>query len=177
MTQRTLAALALVTVLLLTAATPAQAATVDAVCTAAIEMNFDPPATQPIPPGPGPHSTSDGGGDLTLCQVTDGAATSGVLTYWAEGNLTCTSAQNVSGVLDITWSDGPASHGEVTGLLPEAGSAGGTAALSAVITSGRFQGDTAVVANLRDPLALLACLTVGLSHTTGTTILTFLETP
>ncbi|MFC7650582.1 hypothetical protein ACFQX6_67195 [Streptosporangium lutulentum] len=63
----------------------------------------------------------------------------------------------------------------MTGLLMALGSVGGTAGLSATVTSGRFTGDQILIANLRDPLALLACLTTGLSQASGTTSLTFTQ--
>ena len=55
------------------------------------------------------------------------------------------------------------------------GSAGGAAALTATITAGRFTGDQVTIANIRDPLALLTCLTTGLSTATGITSLTFTQ--
>jgi hypothetical protein len=55
------------------------------------------------------------------------------------------------------------------------GSAGSAAALTATITTGRFSGDQIQVANIRSPLALLTCLTTGLSTATGLTSLTFTQ--
>ncbi len=103
-----------------------------------------------------------------------GGATTGTFTYALAGNLTCTSAQNITGTLNIAWSDGSQTHATVTGLL-SVGSVGGTAGLSATVTSGRFTGDRVVIANLRDPLALLTCLTTGLAQASGTTSLTFTQ--
>lgn len=156
-------------------AAPANAAVLDGTCVASITLNFTPPATQPLPPNPGPASTSTGGGTITGCVFPGGGATTGTLSYTLTGNLTCTSAQNVTGTLDITWADTSHSHATVTNLLLNLGSIGGTAGLSATVTSGRFNGDQIVIANLRDPLALIACLTTGLAHATGTTNLTFTQ--
>ena len=137
-------------------------------------LNFSPPATQPLPPNPGPASTSTGTGTIATCLFPGGGATTGTFSYALAGNLTCTSAQNVTGTLDITWSDASQSHATVTGLL-SVGSVGGTAGLSATVTSGRFTGDRITIANLRDPLALITCLTTGLAQASGTTSLTFTQ--
>lgn len=103
-----------------------------------------------------------------------GGATTGTLKYALTGNLTCTSAQDVTGTLDITWSDTSQTHATVTGLL-SVGSVGGTAGLSATVTSGRFADDQILIANLRDPGALIVCLTTGLAQASGTTSLTFTQ--
>lgn len=153
---------------------PAYAVGLDATCTASITLNFSPPATQPLPPATGPASTSTGSGTITTCVIPAGGATTGTFTYSLAGNLTCTSAQNITGVLDIAWSDATTSHAAITGLT-NLGSVGGTAGLSGTISSGRFTGDQVLIANLRDPLALLACLTTGLSTATGITSLTFTQ--
>lgn len=155
-------------------AAPAGAALVDGTCVASVTLNFSPPASQPFPPNPGPASTATGTGTITTCVFPGGGATTGTFSYALTGNLTCISAQNVAGTLDIAWSDGSQSHATVTGLL-SVGSVGGTAGLSATITSGRFTGDQVVVANLRDPLALLTCLISGLAQASGTTSLTFTQ--
>jgi hypothetical protein len=152
----------------------ASAAVLDGTCVASITLNFTPPATQPLPPTPAPAATSTGTGTITTCAFPGGGATTGTLNYTLAGNLTCTSAQNVTGTLDIVWSDSSQTHATVTGLLP-IGSIGGTAGLSATVTSGRFAGDRILVANLRDPLALIACLTTGLAQASGTTSLTFTQ--
>jgi hypothetical protein len=91
------------------------------------------------------------------------------------GNLTCTSAQNVTGILDLDWDGNTHSHATVTNLLLNLGSAGGTAGLTATVTMGRFAGHHIQIANLRDPAALITCLTTGLAHTTGTTSMTFTQ--
>lgn len=166
-------ALLLLSALSVTVGGPAHAATLDGTCLATVTINFDPPATQPPLGTPAPHATSTGTGTITGCAVTDGGASTGTFTYALAGNLTCTSTQNVTGTLDIAWTGGATSHATVTSLLLNLGSVGGTAGLSAAITSGRFTGDTATVANLRDPLALIACLTTGLAHAAGATSLTF----
>jgi hypothetical protein len=153
---------------------PANAAVLDGTCAASITLTFNPPATQPLPPNPGPASTSTGSGTLTTCVFPGGGAIAGTFNYALTGNLTCTSAQNVAGTLDITWSDSSQTHATVTGVL-SVGSVGGTAGLSATVTSGRFTGDQIVIANLRDPLALIACLTTGLAQASGTTSLTFTQ--
>ena len=153
---------------------PARAAVLDGTCVASITLNFSPPATQPWPPNPGPATTSTGTGTITTCVFPGGGATTGTFSYTLTGNLTCLSAQNVTGTLDITWSDSSQSHATVTGLL-SVGSVGGSAGLSATITSGRFTGDRILIANLRNPLALLTCLTTGLAQASGTTSLTFTQ--
>jgi hypothetical protein len=155
-------------------AAPANAAVLDGTCVASITLNFTPPATQPLPPNPGPATTSTGTGTITTCVFPGGGATTGTLNYTLTGNLTCTSAQNVTGTLDIIWSDASQTHATVTGLL-SVGSVGGTAGLSAIISSGRFTGDDILIANLRDPLALITCLTTGLAQASGTTSLTFTQ--
>lgn len=132
---------------------PAGAAVLDGTCIASITLNFTPPATQPLPPTPAPAATSTGTGTITTCMFPGGGATTGTFTYTLTGNLTCTSAQNVAGTLDITWSDSSQTHATVTGLLSAVGSVGGTAGLSATITAGRFAGDHILIANLRNPLA------------------------
>ena len=171
----TLAVLAGVATSLAAGAAPANAASLDGTCLAGITMNFSPPATQPLPPDPGPASTSTGGGTISTCVFPGGGATTGTFSYALAGNLTCTSAQNVTGTLDIAWADAGQTHATVTTLLLGLGSLGGTAGLSATVVSGRFLGDQIVIANLRDPLALIACLTTGLAQATGTTSLTFTQ--
>ncbi|MEA2189578.1 MAG: hypothetical protein QOK16_4589 [Solirubrobacteraceae bacterium] len=151
---------------------PANTPALDGTCVASITLNFDPPASQPLPPNPGPATTSTGTGTITTCVFPGGGATTGTFSYTLTGNLTCTSAQNVTGTLDIAWSDTSQTHATVTGLL-SVGSVGGTAGLSATVTSGRFTGDQVLIANLRDPLALATCLTTGLPQASGTTSLTF----
>ncbi|MCA1672706.1 MAG: hypothetical protein LC799_11050 [Actinobacteria bacterium] len=153
----------------------AHADVVDGTCVATVTINFDPPAKQPIPLTPAPHATSTGSGTMTTCAVSDGGATSGTFTYSLEGNLTCTSAQNVTGTLDVDWADNTHSHATVTSLLLDLGSAGGAAGLTATVTTGRFDGDHIQIANLRDPTALIACLTTGLEHATGVTSMTFTQ--
>ena len=170
-----LAALVMAATSLTAAATPATAAVLDGTCVASITLHFAPPATQPLPLNPAPAATSTGTGTITTCLFLGGGATTGTLSYALAGNLTCTSAQNVTGTLDIAWSDTSHTHATVTTLLLSLGSIGGTAGLSATVTSGRFTGDQIVVANLRDPLALIACLTTGLARATGTTSLTFTQ--
>ena len=153
------------------AAAPARALSLDGTCLGSVTLNFSPPATDAS--SPGPLTTSTGSGTITTCVVTDGGATTGTFSYILTGNLTCLSAQDISGTLDIAWTGGATSHATVTGLVMSLGSAGGAAGLSATITTGRFTGDTAVIANVRDPLALITCLTTGLAQATGTTSLTF----
>jgi hypothetical protein len=168
-------ALIALTVLLLPGVPSAHADVVDGTCVATVTLNFDPPATQPIPLAPAPHATSTGSGTITTCAVTDGGATTGTFTYSLEANLTCTSAQNVTGTLDVTWADNTHSHATVTNLLLNLGSVGGTAGLNATITTGRFAGDHILIANLRDPTALIHCLTTGLAQATGVTSMTFTQ--
>lgn len=155
-------------------AASANAAVLDGTCVASITLNFNPPATQPLPPNAGPASTSTGTGTITACAFPGGGATTGTFSYALSGNLTCTSAQNVTGTLDIVWSDASQTHASVTGLL-SVGSVGGAAGLSATVTAGRFTGDRIVVANVRDPLALITCLTTGLAQASGITTLTFTQ--
>jgi hypothetical protein len=166
--------LAGVTISSVAATAPASAAVLDGTCIASITLNFTPPATQPLPPDPGPASTSTGTGTITTCVFPGGGATTGTFSYTLTGNLTCTSAQNVTGTLDIAWSDGSRTRATVNGLT-SLGSVGGTAGLAATVTSGRFTGDQITIANLRDPLALITCLTSGLAQASGTTSLTFTQ--
>jgi hypothetical protein len=163
-----------VAVSLAAGAAPASAAGVDGTCVASVTLNFSPPATQPLPPSPAPAATATGTGTIATCAFPGGGPTSGTFSYTLTGNMTCTSAENISGTLDIAWSDASQTRATVAGLLP-VGSIGGTAGLSATATSGRFTGDRIVIANLRDPFALLTCLTTGLAQATGTTSLTFTQ--
>jgi hypothetical protein len=165
------AALLIATASLIAGSTPAHALSLDATCLGSVTLNFTPPATLSAPPGPA--TTSTGTGTISACVVTDGGATTGNFIYTLTGNLTCLTAQNITGTLDIAWSSGATSHATVTGLVTSLGSAGGAAGLSATITTGRFSTDTITIANVRDPLALIACLTTGLAQATGTTSLTF----
>jgi hypothetical protein len=153
----------------------AQELVLDATCTASITLNFSPPAMLVLPPAQGPHATATGGGAITTCVVLDEGATTGTVTYSLEGNLTCTSAANVAGTLDIVWADDTESHAEVTTFLLGLGSVGGTAGLTATVTSGRFAGDQLQIVNLRDPVALLHCVLTGLSQASGTASLTFTQ--
>ena len=89
--------------------------------------------------------------------------------------MTCTSAANIVGTLDIVWADDSVSYTDVTSLLMALGSVGGAAGLSATVTSGRFAGDQLEIVNLRDPQAVLQCVLNGLSQATGTTSLTFTQ--
>ena len=97
-------------------ASPASAQ-IDALCTASVTLNFDPPATVVLPPTPAPHTTSTGGGTITECVVFDGGPTTGTFTFELEGEMTCSSAENIEGTLDIVWADNTESHTEVTTLL------------------------------------------------------------
>jgi hypothetical protein len=155
-------------------ASPASAQ-IDALCTASITMNFDPPARLVLPPTPAPHSTATGAGTITNCTVFDGGSTTGTFTYSLEGDLTCTSAENVVGTVDFVWADNTESYGEITTLALDLGSVGGAAGLTATITSGRFAGDQVQIVNLRDPLALIRCVLTGLSQAQGTTSLIFTQ--
>jgi hypothetical protein len=156
-------------------AAPANAATVDGTCVASVTLNFTPPATETLPPGAGPTTTATGAGTISTCAFPGGGATTGTFSYTLTGNLTCTTAQNVTGTLAIAWSDGSSSPATVTSLVPGLGGAGGAVGLAATITSGRFVGDQVTIANIRDPLALITCLTTGLATATGTTSLTFTQ--
>ncbi len=153
----------------------AQPPLVDATCTASITLNFDPPARLVLPPTPAPHTTVTGGGAVTACVALDGGPTMGTVTYSLAGDLTCTSAASFAGTLDIVWTDDTESHADITTLLFGLGSVGGSAVLTATVTSGRFAGDQIQIANLRDPLALLHCALTGLSRTTGTSSITFTQ--
>ena len=155
-------------------ANPASAQ-IDALCTASITLNFDPPAMLVLPPTPAPHSTSTGGGTITNCAVFDGGPTTGTFTYALEGNLTCTSAENVVGTVDIVWADNTEGYAEVTTLALNLGSVGGAAGLTADVTSGRFAGGQLQIVNVRDPLALIRCALTGLSQAQGTTSLIFTQ--
>ena len=156
-------------------AVPASAATVDGTCIASVTLNFVPPVTQPLPPSAGPATTSTGTGTISTCVFPGGGASTGTFSYILTGNLTCTTAQNVTGTLAIAWSDGSHSPATVSSLVPGLGGAGGAVGLTATITSGRFTGDQVTIANIRDPLALITCLTTGLTTATGITSLTFTQ--
>jgi hypothetical protein len=168
-------ALLLLTALPVTGAGPAHAATVDGTCAASITLNFSPAVSGLTLPAPAPVTTSTGSGTITTCVLPGGGATTGTFTYTLTGNLTCVTAQNVTGTLVITWSDGTQSTSTVTSLVPTLGGAGGAVGLAATITTGRFTGDQITIANVRNPLALLTCLTTGLSTATGITSLTFTD--
>lgn len=155
-------------------ASPA-AAQLDATCVASITLNFSPPARLVLPPTPAPHSTATGGGTITHCVATDGGPTAGTFTFSLEGDLTCTSAENIAGTVNIVWADNTGSDAEITTLALNLGSVGGAAGLTATVNSGRFAGDQLQIVNVRDPLALLHCLLNGLSQATGTTSLTFTQ--
>ncbi len=127
-------------------AVPAHAVSVDGTCTGSVTLTFSPPATEPLPPSSGPATTSTGAGTITTCVFPGGGATTGTFTYALTGNLTCTTAQNVTGTLDIAWADATTSHATVTSLIPGLGTAGGAAALDATITTGRFTGDQITLA-------------------------------
>ena len=157
---------------LLWCASPASAQ-LDATCVASITLNFDPPARLVLPPTPAPHSTATGGGTITHCVVLDQGPTTGTFTFSLEGELTCTSTENIVGTVDIVWADNTVSYADVTTLALNLGSVGGAAGLTATVTSGRFAGDELRIINVRDPLALLRCVLTGLSQATGTTSLTF----
>jgi len=164
---------ACLTVSLTAAAGPARAAGLDGTCLASVSLGFSPPATQPPPPSSGPLTTVTGAGTITTCVFPGGGATTGTFSYTLTGNLTCTSAQNITGTLDIDWAGPTTTSATVTSLLPTLGTAGGVAGLTATVTAGRFNGDQIQIANIRDPLALLTCLSTGLATATGTTSLTF----
>ena len=132
-----------------------------------------PPARLVLPPTPAPHSTVTGGGTITNCVALGGGPTTGTFTFSLEGNVTCTSTENIVGTVDIVWADNSVSYADITTLALNLGSLGGAAGLTATVTSGRFAGDQLQIVNIRDPLALLHCLLNGLSQATGTTSLTF----
>ena len=155
-------------------ASPASAQ-LDATCVASITLNFDPPARLVLPPTPAPHATATGGGTITNCVALGGGPTTGTFTFSLEGNLTCTSTENIVGTVDIVWADNSVSYADITTLALNLGSLGGAAGLTATVTSGRFAGDQLQIVNIRDPLALVRCLLNGLSQATGTTSLTFTQ--
>jgi hypothetical protein len=155
-------------------ASPASAQ-LDASCVGSITINFDPPARIMLPPAPAPHTTATASGTITACVVSDAGPTTGTFTVSVEGDMTCTSTENIVGTLDIAWSDNTESHAELTTFVLDLGSVGGAAGLTATITSGRFAGDDLRIINLRDPKALLRCVLHGLSQATGTTSLTFTQ--
>jgi hypothetical protein len=155
-------------------ASPASAQ-IDAVCTGSVTLNYNPPASNVLPPATPPHTIATGGGTITNCVAFDGGLTTGTFTVSLEGEMTCTSAQNVAGTLDIVWSDSTVSYAEVSTLLPVLSSVGGAAGLTATVTSGRFAGQQLQINNVRDPLALLRCTLNGMPQATGTTILTFTQ--
>lgn len=170
-TRLTFAVLAAAAVL---CASPASAQ-LDASCAATVTYHFDPPAMIVLPPHPAPESTATGEGTIAACVVSDQGPTTGTLTFELEGNLTCLSAENVTGTVEITWADNTQSHADITTLALGLGSAGGAAGLTATVTGGRFAGDQLQIVNLRDPSALLKCALYGLAQTTGNTSLTFTQ--
>jgi hypothetical protein len=153
----------------------AQAPVLDATCTASIVLNFSPPAMLVLPPNPLPFTTVTGGGTITNCVALNGGPTTGTISYSLDGNLSCISAENADGTLDIVWSDNTHSYADVTSLLLGLSSVGGSAGLTATVTSGRFAGDQLHIVNVRNPLALVSCVFTGLSQTSGTTSLTFVQ--
>jgi hypothetical protein len=155
-------------------ASPASAQ-LDGTCVASVTLNFDPPARLILPPTPAPHTTATGGGTITGCAVLDGGPTTGTFTFSFTGEMTCTSAANIAGTLDIVWADHTVSYTDVTSLVMALGSAGGAAGLTATVTSGRFAGDQLLIVNLRDPQAVIQCALSGLAQATGTTSLTFTQ--
>ena len=155
-------------------ASPASAQ-IDALCTASITLNFDPPARIVLPPAPAPHTTATGGGTITNCTVFDGGSTTGTFTFLLEGDMTCTSTENIVGTLDVVWADNTVSYAEVTTFVVNLGSVGGAAGLTANVTSGRFADDQLQINNVRDPLALIRCVLTGMSQAKGTTALTFTQ--
>lgn len=167
-------AFALLAMAVVLCASPA-AAQLDATCVASITLNFDPPAMVVLPPTPAPYTTATGGGTITACVVLDEGPTTGTFTFELEGDMTCTSTDNIVGTLEVVWSDNTESYAEITTLALDLGSIGGAAGLTATVVSGRFAGDELRIINLRDPTALLECLLQGLSQATGTTSLTFTQ--
>lgn len=166
--------LALLATAVVLCASPASAQ-LDASCLGSITINFDPPARIVLPPTPAPHTTGTGGGTITACVVGDAGPTTGTFTFSLEGDMTCTSTENIVGTVDVVWSDNTESHAELTTFVIDLGSIGGAAGLTATITSGRFAGDDLRILNVRDPRALLRCVLNGLSQATGTTVLTFTQ--
>ncbi len=63
-----------------------------------------PPSARDAAPGPPPALADH------TCVFPGGGATTGTFSYALAGNLTCLSADNVTGTLDITWSDASHSH-------------------------------------------------------------------
>ena len=94
----TFAALLLITAMLW-CASPASAQ-IDALCTASITLNFAPPARVVLPPNPAPHTTATGGGTIGGCVALDEGPTTGTFTFELEGEMTCTSTENIEGTLD-----------------------------------------------------------------------------
>ena len=166
--------LALLAAAMVWCASPASAQ-LDATCVGSITLNFDPPARLVLPPTPAPHTLGTGGGTITACVVGDQGPTTGTFTFSLEGDMTCTSAENIVGTVDVVWSDNSESNAEITAFVIDLGSVGGAAGLTATITSGRFAGDDLRILNVRNPLALLHCVQNGLSQATGTTSLTFTQ--
>jgi hypothetical protein len=165
---------ALLAAAVLCCASPA-AAQLNASCVASITLNFDPPARLVLPPTPAPHTLGTGGGTIAACVVLDAGPTTGTFTFSLEGDMTCTSTDNIVGTVDIVWADNTESHAEMTTFVLDLGSVGGAAGLTATVTSGRFAGTDLRIINLRDPKALLRCVLHGLSQATGTTSLTFTQ--
>ncbi|MEU8889882.1 hypothetical protein [Streptomyces sp. NPDC048442] len=132
-------------------------------CTRRNDLNFSPAVSGIVLPTRAPVTTSTGTGTITTCVFPGGSATTGTFRYSLTGNPTCISAQKVAGTLDFAWADGSTSTSTVTSLVPGLGGAGGAVGLSATVNSGRFNGDQVTIANIRDPLASLTCLTTSLT--------------
>ena len=82
-------------------ASPASAQLLDATCVASITLNFDPPARLLLPTTPAPHTTATGGGAITNCVALEGGPTTGTFTFSLDGDMTCTSTENIVGTVDV----------------------------------------------------------------------------
>src|SRR5690349_23116029 len=102
-------ALAMLAMAVVLCASPA-AAQLDASCVGSMTINFDPPAMLVLPPTPAPHTIGTGGGTITACVVLDQGPTTGTFTFELEGDMTCTSTENIVGTVDVVWSDNTESH-------------------------------------------------------------------
>jgi hypothetical protein len=115
---------------------------------------------------------------LTAASLTLVPATAGAAAQYGICVASITLSFTPPVTLTISWADGSTVTSTVTVTvtgLTMLGGAGGGAALTATITAGRFSGDQITIASIRDPLALLTCLTTGLSTASGITSLTFTQ--
>ena len=62
-----------------------------------------------------------------MALTSTGRPTTGTFTFSLDGNLTCTSTENIVGTVDIVWADSSVSYADITTLALNLGSLGGAA--------------------------------------------------